>query len=124
MTTLVTQDEARKAGRARGVNAASWMFDGNTTDETYRAFLKGFDEGDPAIMDQYQPSSWLSGENAGESINEILGEALSKRDLDRLERVQEVYEAAADQAYWDELVKTARRMVRESNASEDSLFGR
>jgi hypothetical protein len=54
-------DEARKMGAEHGQNAASWYFDGNTTDETYRRVLKGIEEGDPEILDTF-PSSPLSGE--------------------------------------------------------------
>jgi hypothetical protein len=53
-------DEARAMGAEHGRNAASWYFDGNTRDETYRAVLCGIEEGDPLILDTF-PSSPLSG---------------------------------------------------------------
>lgn len=105
--SLMTKRDAIRAGRERGRNAASWMFDGNTTDATYRAFLAGWEEGDPEIMNRYQPPSWLSGEWAGESISELLGDAETQRDLDRLEDVEQAYSDAADVAYWRELERVA-----------------
>lgn len=110
---MMTQREAKIAGRAAGKALASWVFDGNTTDETYRAFLTGYDDGDPKIMDQFAPrSGWLSGEMAGESMNEILGEPLDARDEERRDAVAALYEEYADKAYWAELVKTAKRALR------------
>lgn len=105
---LITKRTAQQEGRERGRNAASWMFDGNTTEETYRRFLQGYDEGDPAVMDAYAPPSWLSGEWAGESISELLGDCENARDEERLDGVMEAYESAAEEAYWRELVRTAR----------------
>lgn len=105
---MLTKREAIKAGKRRGENAAAWMFDGNTTDETYRAFLKGWMDGDPEVLDRYAPPSWLSGEWAGESIVELLGECENQRDVDRLADVTQAYEDAADTAYWRELERVAR----------------
>ena len=93
--------DCKKAGAERGGAAASWMFDGNTTAATYRAFLKGVEDGDPAVRDQYQPPEWLSGEWAGESISELLGEHTT-------EGGQDAYCMAADTAYWAELERAAR----------------
>jgi hypothetical protein len=109
---LVSKKVAKVDGAARGKGAASWMFDGNTTKETYRAFLDGFEDGDPAIMDAYAPPSWLSGEHAGESLNELLGEATTERDAERLDDVCATYEEAADRAYWGELVRVARLQTK------------
>jgi hypothetical protein len=71
---MLTKRQAIKVGRARGLALASWVFDGNTTDATYRRFLELSEEGSPKLYDEFGPrSGWLSGEMAGESINEILG---------------------------------------------------
>jgi hypothetical protein len=91
-----------------GHAAASWVFDGNTTRETYAAFLSGYNDGDPKIMDHYQPRSWLSGEWAGERMNEILGEPETDRDRERQDAVADAYSEAADTAYWRELARVAR----------------
>lgn len=103
---MLNKREAKKEGRQAGLAAASWKFDGNTTDETYRAFLQGSEDGDPAVMDAYSPPSWLSGEWAGESISEILGE--SSGDDERDDEIATIYEEAADTAYWRELERVAR----------------
>ena len=47
--------DAENFGRDAGRAAASWMFDGNTPEDTYRAVLRGIEEGDPAILDAYPP---------------------------------------------------------------------
>lgn len=104
----MTKREARRAGKQCGLDAAAWKFDGNTTDETYRAFLKGYEEGDPAVMDAYGAPNWLSGEWAGESMSELLGECDSIRDENRVDGVADAYCDAADKAYWAELVREAR----------------
>lgn len=104
---MLTVREARREGRRAGVGAASWRFDGNTTDATYRAFLKGCEEGDPLVLDAYAPPSWLSGEWSGESMNDILGEPENARDEARQDDVAAAYEEAADRAYWRELERVA-----------------
>lgn len=109
---MMTKREAQQAGRKRGLAAASWKFDGNTTDATYRAFLQGWNDCDPAILDAYEPPSWLSGEWAGESMSELLGECYDARDEERRDDVAQAYEHAASTAYWCELVRTARYHTR------------
>lgn len=72
MTTTQTDTErASMLGYAHGQARASWMWDGNTTDETYRTFLRLYNEGD--LPDDYLSPDPLSGEWAGESITEMLG---------------------------------------------------
>lgn len=105
---MLTKREAQKAGRAVGLAAASWMFDGNTTDDTYRAFVDGRRDGDPKIVDQYAPREWLSGEWVGESVSELLGECENTRDEERASDVMDAYVEAADTAYWRELERVAR----------------
>jgi hypothetical protein len=62
--TTLEQDAERKAanlGRAHGIGAASWYFDGNTTDATYRRVLDGIEAGDPEVLDTF-PTDNMSGE--------------------------------------------------------------
>ena len=106
---MMTKREARKAGRERGLAAASWVFDGNTTDTAYRAVLQGIIDGDPAVLDQVSAPDWLSGEWAGESITELLGESSGNDERD--DEVADVYVEAAETAYWNTVERTARRMV-------------
>lgn len=111
---LMSQAMARIEGRNRGKGEASWKFDGNTTLATYKAFLAGWEINDPAVLDAYAPPAWLSGEQAGESINEVLGTCDNERQEARLDGVMSVYETSADAAYWRELIRTARYHVREN----------
>jgi len=53
----------------RGAAAGDAMFDGNSTAVQACAFIDGYNEGDPAVMD-LMPAC-LSGEWAGESIPEL-----------------------------------------------------
>src|SRR3954464_12292708 len=63
---------AAELGELEGKAAASWVFDGNTTEETYRDFLKGIEDGDPMVLNML-PSSDLSGEWAGATTPSELG---------------------------------------------------
>lgn len=103
---MMNKREARKAGRQAGLAAASWVFDGNTKDEMYRRVLNGLEDGDPEVFDAIAAPSWLSGEWAGESISEILGE--SSGDDDRDDEIAGLYEQAADTAYYHEIERVAR----------------
>jgi hypothetical protein len=137
MTLEARIAEAAVRGTKAGKAAASWVFDGNTTDETYRRTLQGIEDGDPEVMDRL---SWspLSGEWAGESIQELLGDLLTCSacggdgifaeagyvegaeeepcnacdgtgyDTDAQEEIEEAYEEAAQDAYWQEIERVAR----------------
>lgn len=106
---------ARNRGRAAGRAKASWVFDGNTTTETYHSTLQGIEDGDPAVMDLLDWSP-LSGEWAGESTSDLLGdllEDLADDDVDTLPEIEEAYETAARDTYWHEIERVARVMIRE-----------
>lgn len=98
---MATKRDAVRLGRARGRAAASWVFDGNTTDATYRAAKRGIDDGDPQILDRLCPPNWLSGEWTGGSISEIFG------DNRVSDAAMEAYCEAADAAYWAEIERVA-----------------
>ena len=52
-------------GYQDGTAAGTWVFDGNTTTETYAAILAGIEDGDPMILDQLpQPPADASAEYA------------------------------------------------------------
>ena len=111
---------AAELGEAAGKAAASWVFDGNTSPETYRAFLAGYEEGDPMVMDAYQPASgWLSGEFAESPTPDTLASDLDLdpdnigHDVDILDDACEVFEEVADDAYWAELVRVATLQTEE-----------
>ena len=107
--------KARRDGREAGENAASWCFDGNTTQETYKRFLQGCIDGDAAVLDQFNPPN-LSGEWADSPTPRTLAEDY---DLDenndpdgwRLDEACTVWEEAANAAFWAELERVARFYV-------------
>jgi hypothetical protein len=100
-----SKSNAYKAGYEKGQAAASWLLDSNIQ-ETIRKVFKGFEDGDPEIMDT-QPSP-LSGEWAGESIPE-----LSERygvDLQDDEKADQFEQGFAD-GYWDECHRLAKAIL-------------
>ena len=111
MEERIAQATAR--GRKAGQNKASWVFDGNTPDATYRNVLAAIEEGAPQILDALGWSP-LSGEWAGESIPELLGDLIYGEEEDEDENYEAVttaYEEAATEAYWDAIEATCRRMI-------------
>lgn len=109
--------EARERGKEAGENAASWVFNGNTDDATYRRVLKGIEDGDPMILDRIAAPGWLSGEWAGESTSELLGDLLDEDDDEGMtgkdtQEIENAYCEAADEAYWDEIERACRYQVK------------
>ena len=47
--------KAEELGREAGKTAAGWVFDGNTPEEAYQRVLRGIEEGDPAVLDTFEP---------------------------------------------------------------------
>jgi hypothetical protein len=90
---------ATRQGKAAGKAHASWVFDYTTSDDTYKEFIQGFGNGDSEIIDAYDVSP-LSGEWAGESIQEILGDRVSDASMD-------AYDSAFQKAYWNDLIRVA-----------------
>jgi hypothetical protein len=102
---------ARESGAEHGRNAASWYFDGNTTDETYRAVLAGIDEGDPMVLDTF-PSSPLSGEWSGDPTpSSVLEDLGIDDDDDSADEYLDAYEDAFHDAAQSEIERVARLMV-------------
>ena len=98
--------EAASLGRDAGKAAASWMFDGNTPEDAYRAVLRGIDDGDPAILDAHP----VPGLSAGGGYREAdLARDLGLDGGDQLPPgAATAYLAAADQTFWDETERLAR----------------
>jgi hypothetical protein len=100
-------NDAEDLGRDAGKAAASWMFDGNTPEDTYRAVLCGIEDGDPAILDAY-PSPDLSADGG-------YTEADLARDLGLDGEDQLIPDAAtayldgADESFWHETGRLARQ---------------
>lgn len=89
-----------KQGYEHGKKSGSWVTDGNTKTETYAWILKGFDEGNPEVMD-IQPNP-LSGERAGESISELLGLEVGEEVPDD-ESLAE-YEQGFSDGFWEQVI--------------------
>lgn len=99
MTTTKFAERGAKAGKS----AAGWVFDGNTTDNTYRRIAKMIEDGDPALYDHISEPEWLSGEWAGESISELLGDLLADVPEDEQDECLDEYSQAAGDAFWHEI---------------------
>lgn len=115
MRTREILRKARHNGRNAGHAAASWCFDGNTTEATYRHFLKGLDDGDPAVLDAFNPPN-LSGEWADSPTPRTLADDYNldeDNDPDgwRLDEACTAWEDAASTAFWNELERVARFQV-------------
>lgn len=98
-----------------GIAAASWVFDGNTTRETYERFLNGIESGDPEILDSVREPS-LSGEYGDDySEDDLMSEVgwvphdgtLLRDDL------ANIYNETVSQAFWYEIERMARYQVEE-----------
>ena len=107
--------EATARGSVAGKNAASWCFDGNTTQTTYRRIAQMIEDGDPALDNHITTPEWLSGEFAGESIPELLGDLLPEEDddSDAYSAICDAYCEAADEAFWAEIERTIRFQLGE-----------
>lgn len=104
--------QAKKDGRSAGLAAASWVFDGNTTLATYRRTLEGLRDGDPAVYDAFR-SPDLSGEWADAPTPATLADDYGidearDPDGDLLDEVCDVWQAAADAAFWTEIERVCR----------------
>ena len=109
--------QAKRDGREAGINAASWVFDGNTPRASYARVLKGLDEGDPAVLDSINAPN-LSGEWADSPTPVSLASDYGlddKRDPDGLicEEACEAWENAASDSFWSEIEKECRRQLKD-----------
>ena len=108
------QDLARVRGHEHGRAAASWLFDGNTPDRTYREWLDRWMECD--LPDDWSPRSPLSGEWAGESPREILSGILDNvTDPEDELAIMDAYEGAYYEAWYSAVESTCRYMLGEDD---------
>lgn len=94
---------ATELGATDGRAAATWVFDGNTSDETWTEARRALDEGDPAAWDAY--SSPLSGEWADGLTPTALMEQLGVEDAtdEATDEACTAYEQAHSEAWADEI---------------------
>jgi hypothetical protein len=121
-TTSNDELETRAAdiGREHGINAASWVFDGNTTDEAYRTVLRGIEDGDPAVYDMFREPN-LSGEFADDySVRDLQSDLGIEIDWARddtqevselLDECANAYSDAVSEAFWHEIERLAREHI-------------
>lgn len=113
MTLEARIAEARTRGERAGKNAASWYFNGETTNAQYRYVLRGIEDGDPEVLDMFNPPD-LSGQWAGESINELLGDLIQHggaEGYDEDDDIMDAWESAASDAFWAEIERVCRLHV-------------
>ena len=106
-------DTAREMGRAAGRAAATWFFDGNTTDETYASVARGVAEGDPEILDMFKVPD-LSGEWAdGLTPDGLMARVYAhpERNRDNEDAVCQAWEDGAQEGYMAEIERTLREMA-------------
>lgn len=97
---MLTKRDAKKEGARAGHAAATWF-------EPSDRVIEMIEDGDPEA-DEYMPRRPnLSGEFAGESMNEILG-VEADDDPDDVDEIANIWEAAAQQAYDEEINRAIR----------------
>lgn len=110
-TSTVAQTSALAAlmGEAAGQAAAGWVFDGNTTAETYRKVLDALQSGDPVIDSLVTVPTWLSGEHADSMTPAALLASLDATEVEDADAdaICTAYETAADETFWDHVTKAA-----------------
>lgn len=100
--SAIRRRKAFRAGLEHGRAKGSWVIDGNTSDEEKARIIKGYEEGDPEIMDMCPDP--LSGEWAGESMSELSKEyGIDLYDEDQADD----FETAFQEAFWVEVMKDA-----------------
>lgn len=103
---MLNKREAKQEGARAGKAAASYA-------EISDDLIDMWDDGDPA-MDDYLPARPnLSGEWAGESMNEILDISDDDDvDDDDVDEIAEIWEDAANEAYDKEILRMMREFRR------------
>lgn len=99
-------EDAESRGEGAGKSAASWAFAQNQGVEYYEELRRLHDDGDPRFDDYISEPSWLSGEHAGESINELLGDIIEEAKsygYDIEDEIMEAYEEGATNEFWTEV---------------------
>jgi hypothetical protein len=107
--------EAYNLGYAEGKSAASWVFDGNTTEATYRYVLKGIEDGDPALYSMYDeriPN--LSGEYSDDMTPVKLARDLDLdffADAEAVDTACEDWQYGASDGFWHSVEEMARHAL-------------
>lgn len=102
----VAETQAERLGRQYGANAAEWAIDTILMSrEQMLAVMKGIDDGDPAVLDQFREPN-LSGEHQGEPTPQSILEDVEAGDDTDSEMIVEAWEEAARDAFWAKVQET------------------
>ena len=97
---------ASRLGRDAGTAAASWVFDGNTPEQAHLRVLRGTEDGDPQVLDAWQPPA-LSG--CGDYTEAGLAADLGLADgAPAMADTVAAYLDAASESLWHEAERLAR----------------
>jgi hypothetical protein len=104
------KDLAYELGKSSGHSVGTWVIDGRTAPEQCQFIIKGYEAGDPEVMDMVPKP--LSGVWADERSPSVLMEELGVRADSRFsERLCDMFEDGFTSAYWDEVLRAARYQV-------------
>ncbi len=106
------QRKAYRAGREHGKAAGSWIIDRNTTDAAKLAIARGYDDGDPEVMDMCPAP--LSGEWAGESVHELSEKYVV--DLYDDDKATD-FEDGFTEGFWDEVIRAVKATLTTEEVS-------
>jgi hypothetical protein len=117
MRTREILREAKRLGHVAGEAAASWATDGNTTRETAARIIKGFDEGDPAVLDMFRipnlSGEWADGPTPASLCEDVGFDA--EAEPERAEYLEgdicDAWEEAVSLAFWDTLIRDCKRIL-------------
>jgi len=112
MSYETSEAAMRELGTIAGQNDGSWAVDGNTSAETAQAIIRGYEDGDPEVMDM-MPSP-LSGEFAdGPFLPDIFEQVTGDRDYqgDDASDLLDAYEMAYSDAYWTTVLDSAKSIA-------------
>lgn len=113
--------KADSRGEKAGRNAASWVWDDGRSrrrPSDYAEWLRKYRDGDPRATDFINEPAWLSGEHAGESIQELLGDLIEEGyaaggDESFERELLDSYEAFASDAFWNAIVDEAKMRAKD-----------
>lgn len=103
-------NDARSRGEDAGESAASNVFDwgrmrgGRAAEIEFASkLLRWREDGDPRLDEYVDEPDWLSGEWAGESIKELIGDLIDEAEsygYDIEEEIMNAYEEGAHSGFW------------------------
>ena len=107
MTDEQREQLAMELGSDAGHAKATWAFDGNTSESTYKKVLEWYDDGDPELYDHLHGPD-LSGQWADDFTLLDLADSLGLDDSEDVSYYADIWEMAASEAYWDEIIRVCK----------------